>query len=146
MNAKNVDAVVHVKTQVIGRRKRKMFNTKYSMSWWEKLKLRKIARRIVWQSMYHQSNIVEYYKILAEAARDEFTEDNDTTLDDLLLELHRKASKEILPHSNVDGYTKKLKEENKELKAKLKKIEEFGFANPGCGYTCAKIAKGKSDA
>ena len=77
---------------------------KYVITWFEKRRLRKVAKRIVWQSPYHAGNIKEYFKILIEEARKEFTEDNDTTLDDFLLEQYRNACKEVLPHSTFNQY------------------------------------------
>ncbi len=64
---------------------------KYEMTGKERLSLRKIAKRIVIQSGCHMANITEYYKIMVEAARKEFHEDNDVTLYDFLLECFRKA-------------------------------------------------------
>ena len=73
----------------------------YGITFMEKRKLKKISRRIVCQSSVHDSNIKEYFKILIESAREEFTEDNDTTLDDFLLEQYRKATKEVLQHTTI---------------------------------------------
>jgi hypothetical protein len=53
--------------------------------------LKRIAKAIVVQGFNHQNFITEYYKILIDAARNEFTEDNKPTLDGLLRELHEKA-------------------------------------------------------
>jgi len=71
----------------------------YAITFWEKKKLKKIAKRIVIQSEQHKNNIVEYYKILAEAARDQFNEDNDVTLRDFLEECNGIALDKILPFS-----------------------------------------------
>jgi len=48
-----------------------------------------ISKRIVIQSHWHKMNIIEYYTILADAARDQFREDNKVTLDDFLTECHK---------------------------------------------------------
>ena len=48
-----------------------------------------IAKRIVVQSCCHESNITTYYRIIADAAKSEFREDNKITLDDFLTECHR---------------------------------------------------------
>lgn len=50
-----------------------------------------IARKIVIQSHEHKQNIVEYYKIIADAARDQFREDNRYTLNEFLDECFRKS-------------------------------------------------------
>ena len=60
--------------------------SEYAMTTKERKKLKKIAKRIVIQSYRHTENITEYYKIMAEAARKEFSEDNDVTLSAFLLE------------------------------------------------------------
>ena len=52
-----------------------------------------IAKKIVRQSHYHKNNIIDYYRVIAEAARDEFTEDNKFTLDDFLKECHEASLK-----------------------------------------------------
>lgn len=54
------------------------------MTWLERWMLKRIAKRIVGQIPHHNSNIVEYYKIIEDAAREEFTEDNRYTLNCLL--------------------------------------------------------------
>lgn len=46
--------------------------------------LRWIANEIVIQSREHRQNIIDYYKIINEAAKKEFTEDNKPTLDSFL--------------------------------------------------------------
>lgn len=48
-----------------------------------------IAKKIVIQSWYHKQNIIDYYKVVNDAARNEFREDNKPTLDDFLSECHR---------------------------------------------------------
>lgn len=64
---------------------------KYEMTGKERRNLKKIAKRIVIQSEQHAANITEYYNIIAEAARTEFNEDNDVTLNNFLMELFQKA-------------------------------------------------------
>jgi len=64
--------------------------------------LRWIAKRVVRQSFVHEYRIQEYYQILAEEARQSFTEDNDTTLDHFLVHRHRKAAEQVLPHTTLD--------------------------------------------
>jgi len=50
-----------------------------------------IARKIVVQSHRHETNIIEYYKVLSRAARDEFREDNKYTLDSFLEDCFKKS-------------------------------------------------------
>jgi len=57
----------------------------------QKWLLRVIAKKIVIQSHVHKQNIIEYYGILTEAAREEFREDNKITIDDFLVECHKAA-------------------------------------------------------
>jgi hypothetical protein len=54
-----------------------------------KFLLKYICRRIVIQGWNHKQNIIEYYSILADAAREEFTEDNDVTLNEFLSVCHK---------------------------------------------------------
>ncbi len=51
--------------------------------------LKWIAKKIVIQSYDHKYNIIDYYRVLNDAARDEFREDNKPTLDDFLSECHK---------------------------------------------------------
>ena len=53
--------------------------------------LRWIAKKIVVQSHEHTSNIITYYRIMADAARDEFYADNKATLDSVLKECHEDS-------------------------------------------------------
>lgn len=57
--------------------------------------LKWIAKKIVIQSSYHQNNIIQYYKIIAEAATNEFREDNKITMDSFLIECHERSLKVI---------------------------------------------------
>lgn len=59
--------------------------------------LRKICRNVVRQGGQNQ-RIQEFFEVLAEAARKEYTEDNDSSLSSYLIELQEKAHKVILPH------------------------------------------------
>lgn len=61
------------------------------MHWLYRWLLRYVARRIVVQGPSHKRNIEEYYAIMTEAARNEFSEDNVPTLDLLLTECHRES-------------------------------------------------------
>ena len=63
----------------------------YKISKSEMSKLAKIAKRIVIQSHQHRDNIIEFYRILALAAREEFTEENKYGLDSFLIECHRES-------------------------------------------------------
>ncbi len=51
----------------------------YRLEGWRLWILKRIAKRIVTQSQFHRNNIVDYLKIILEAAGDEFTEDNRPT-------------------------------------------------------------------
>jgi len=50
-----------------------------------------IARKIVVQSHMHKSNIIKYYEIINDAAHNEFTEDNEPTLNGFLTECHAES-------------------------------------------------------
>lgn len=76
---------------------------RYEMTGKERKRLKKIANRIVIQSECHTDNIVEYFKVMVEAARAEFREDNDTTLDYFLLEQFQNASKQVLVNVIVES-------------------------------------------
>ncbi len=52
--------------------------------------LKRIAASVVKQG-WHRKRIIEFYHILIEAARKEFTEDNEPTLDSFLTECHQEA-------------------------------------------------------
>jgi hypothetical protein len=52
-----------------------------------------IARKLVVQGPLHRSNIVEMYRIIYNAAKDEFTEDNKPTLDAFLQECFDEVKK-----------------------------------------------------
>lgn len=45
-----------------------------------------LCRKLVVQGYNHKNNIKKYYQIMREAARNEFWEDNETTLDSFLQE------------------------------------------------------------
>lgn len=59
-----------------------------------KTMLKTICALLVVQGPKHRQNIIDYYKMMYEAAQNEFTEDNKPTLDDFLRECHAEASKE----------------------------------------------------
>jgi hypothetical protein len=60
-------------------------------------KLEKICNELVRQGPLHKSRIIEYYRIMYLAARQEFTEDNKATLDGFLEECHKISSNMTLP-------------------------------------------------
>lgn len=60
------------------------------MNKFERWVLRGIAKRAVIQGN-HKSRIIEYYQIIIQAARNEFTEDNTATLNGFLIECHTQA-------------------------------------------------------
>jgi hypothetical protein len=57
-----------------------------------RLLLRWICRKLVKQGPLHRARITAYYRIMREAAEDEFTEDNKPTLDALLGDCHSEAN------------------------------------------------------
>ena len=56
--------------------------------------LERIARNLVVQGPEHQQNIVQMYRIIYNAAKDQFTEDNKPTLDEFLQECFDEANNE----------------------------------------------------
>lgn len=57
-----------------------------------RLLLRWICRKLVIQGPAHRANIIAYYRIMREAAEQEFSEDNKPTLDAFLRECHDEAN------------------------------------------------------
>ena len=55
--------------------------------------LTRICKTLVIQGPSHELNIIEYYKIINEAARKEFTEDSKVTLDTFLADCHARSLK-----------------------------------------------------
>lgn len=47
------------------------------------------------QGFDHRQNIIEYYKVMHKAAKEQFTEDNKPTLDGFLTDCHKEANNEI---------------------------------------------------
>ena len=47
------------------------------------------------QGFDHKQNIIEYYKVMQQAAKEHFTEDNKPTLDGFLTDCHKEANNEI---------------------------------------------------
>lgn len=47
----------------------------YPMTWFQRWMLKRICRRLVVQGPDHQKNISEYYQIMDQAAKEQFTED-----------------------------------------------------------------------
>jgi len=65
-----------------------------SMSWFQKWVFNTYAHSIVRHLVFqgnHQKRIEQYYSLLIDAARKEFTEDNKVTLDNFLEECHNNA-------------------------------------------------------
>lgn len=58
----------------------------YAITTFQMMVLRWITKRIVIQSQSHKTNIIEYFRILNQAAQDQFCEDNKITLDSFLQE------------------------------------------------------------
>jgi len=61
------------------------------MNKFEKWLLKRLAQRLVVQGYGHGANITEYYRVINDAARREFNEDNKPTLDSLLSDCHRDS-------------------------------------------------------
>ena len=57
-----------------------------------RLLLRWICRKLAKQGSLHRPRIIDYYRIMREAAESEFTEDNKPTLDAFLEECHSEAN------------------------------------------------------
>ena len=63
----------------------------YKMTLIQEMILKRIAFKIVIQSPEHRNNIIKFYKILAQAVRDEFTEDDRPTFEAFLNECHKES-------------------------------------------------------
>ena len=61
------------------------------MNWLERLLLKRLCEKLVVQGFYHEQKITEYYKVMYEAAKNEFFEDNKPTLDSFLVECNKTA-------------------------------------------------------
>jgi len=86
-----IRAVIRLITARLNPLTKRRLTMRYEMTGKERRSLGKIAKRIVIQSGHHTANITEYYKIIAEAARAEFYEDDVATLNDFLLECFSKS-------------------------------------------------------
>ena len=53
--------------------------------------LRYICKKIVVKGYQHETNIINYYKIMRERAKEEFYEDSESTLDSFLQECFDKS-------------------------------------------------------
>ena len=71
---------------------------RHNLTRFETWMLRKIFGRLVVQSREHQANIIEAYRLLAEASRAEFTEDNEATQYDFLREQFEAAADEMFTY------------------------------------------------
>lgn len=65
------------------------------MSWLQRFLLTRTAKELVRQGPKHRGNIVDYYAIMAKAAREEFSEDNKPTRELFLSECHQEASAKV---------------------------------------------------
>lgn len=61
------------------------------MTFWLSKILKANCKSLVRQGPQHKANITEYYRLMYEAAKAEFTEDNKPTLDAFLQECFDKA-------------------------------------------------------
>jgi hypothetical protein len=55
--------------------------------------LKRITKKLVLQSPHHQKRIIAYYQIMRDAAKSEFSEDNEPTLNAFLLDCWHAAHK-----------------------------------------------------
>ncbi len=60
----------------------------------ERFMLRWVARRLVVQSPHHKAKMTAFYRVMREAARKSFYEDNKVTLDSFLQECFDDANKQ----------------------------------------------------
>ncbi len=65
----------------------------YRYNFLEKWFLRKIIKKTVTQGWSHRLRIIEFYRLLIDGARLEFSEDNKPTLDMFLRDCHEEAIK-----------------------------------------------------
>jgi hypothetical protein len=65
--------------------------TKWLLKW--------LCRKLVSQGPNHESNITEYYRVIWKAARKEFREDNDPTLQKFMKECHERSMHSTLKRS-----------------------------------------------
>lgn len=63
------------------------------LNWFEKFIIERALARIVIQGPLHKRNITEFYRMVARAARTQFSEDNKPTLDEFLSECHTNSLK-----------------------------------------------------
>ena len=61
----------------------------YAITKLQKCVLHCVARKIVRQSFDHKNNIITYYKIIADVAKKEFTEESKQSLNSFLIECHK---------------------------------------------------------
>jgi len=62
-----------------------------SMTYLQKYIIRKVAEKVMSQGFFHRHLIIEFYGILIESARNEFTEDTVPTLNEFLTHCHDEA-------------------------------------------------------
>lgn len=66
--------------------KKEMILTKF-----QRWVLNRICKKLVIQGPFHEKRIIEYYRIIHEAAENHFTEDNKPTLDSFLCDCHTES-------------------------------------------------------
>ena len=66
-----------------------------NLTWFECKMLRRICKRAVIQGYDHKDNIVEIYRILHQAAEEEFVEDNIPTLTEFMDECYQESKNEL---------------------------------------------------
>lgn len=60
-----------------------------------------ITKKIVIQGYYHRQNIIDYYEILNDAAKNEFIEDNKCTLDRFLDDCFQLSLKKVEQNKQI---------------------------------------------
>jgi len=60
-----------------------------------------ITRKIVVQGIHHRQNIIDYYKILNEAAKTKFIEDNKSSLDRFLDDCFQLSLKKVEQNKQI---------------------------------------------
>lgn len=61
-----------------------------------------ITKKIVIQSFDHRQNIIDYYEILNDAARNEFIEDNNCSIDKFLDDCFQLSLKKVEQNKELE--------------------------------------------
>jgi hypothetical protein len=77
----------------------------YTLNFFEKWMLKRIAKKAVLQSYDHKKNIETYYQVIVDAAKKEFNEDNEVTICGLLSDCHKKS---LIKETTLDNEGKEI--------------------------------------